>query len=83
MIAFSFSIYVFFNNTIALAQWINHGQQHYELLVKYNQLGGIDGMIAKIKQKLAQNPSDKQGQIILKKLYHIKHQQPQYFLQKQ
>jgi hypothetical protein len=77
MTIFSFSIYLFFTHTIALTEWINHGQQHYELLVEYNQLGGIDGMIAKIKQKLSQNPGDEQGQIILKKLYHIKHEQTQ------
>jgi len=69
---FSFSLYLFFNNRIILAQWINHGQQHYQLLVDYNQLGGIDGIIAKIKQRLAQNPSDQQGRIILEKLYRLK-----------
>ena len=71
---FSFSLYFFLNNTTMLAQWINHGQQHYQLSVDYNQLGGIDGIIAKIKERLAQNPADQQGRIILEKLYRLKHQ---------
>lgn len=68
----SFAFYFCFNNPTELRQWLDHGKRHYELLVEYERLGGIDGIIAKIKQKLAQNPSDRQGWMILGKLYKAK-----------
>ncbi len=46
---------------------------HYQLQVQLEQLGGIDGVIARIKMKLQANPHDTQGWLILSKLYLIKH----------
>jgi cytochrome c-type biogenesis protein CcmH len=69
VIIFSLSIYQFSNHTNALRQWLTTGKQHYQLQVEINKLGGIDGIIKRIKDKLAINPQDPQGWLILGKLY--------------
>jgi cytochrome c-type biogenesis protein CcmH/NrfG len=42
------------------------------LLVAFQELGGFDGTIARIKEKLKQNPNDARGWQILGKLYLAK-----------
>lgn len=71
-IFFSLSVYILLGDKFALAQWLAYGEQHYQLLVQFDQLGGIDGMIAKVKARVKANPDDKQGQLILDKLYQMK-----------
>lgn len=66
---FSLGIYQFKNNNLALKQWLAHGEQHYQLQEDIQQLGGFEGMIERIKKKLAANPDDATGWFILGKLY--------------
>jgi len=62
-------LYLLFGNTFALKQWINGGQEHYQLLTEVNQLGGMNVIIHRIQQRLADNPNDIHGWIILSKIY--------------
>jgi cytochrome c-type biogenesis protein CcmH/NrfG len=71
-ILFSIGIYQFTTDTNALRTWFADGREHYQLLEKFDALGGVDGAIIKVKEKLAANPEDKQGWIILGKLYLTK-----------
>ncbi|MEO8402750.1 MAG: hypothetical protein ABI597_13345 [Gammaproteobacteria bacterium] len=68
-ILFSLSLYHFSGNHAALTEWILQGKKHYQLQTEVKQLGGIDGIIAHIKQKLQSHPDDAQGWFILGKLY--------------
>ncbi len=70
---FCITFYQCSGNKSALYAWINHGEQHYQLQEVVNQLGGIDGIITQIKNKVAANPNDAQGWFILSKLYLAKH----------
>lgn len=72
MIVLSSLFYKNSGDQTALNQWLTQDKQHYELLVKFNELGGIDGIIARIQKKLAINPEDAQGWFILGKLYLAK-----------
>jgi|GEM_PF-4934929 len=65
-------LYALTSDQPALHQWLTKGKQHYQLLIEYNELGGIDGIIERVKKKLAANPNDKQGRQILDKLYEMK-----------
>jgi cytochrome c-type biogenesis protein CcmH/NrfG len=65
----AFTLYYFSGNHQALAFWFAEGKQHYELLGKIDELGGIDGVIFRIQEKLKQNPADAEGWFILGKLY--------------
>ncbi len=69
IIIFSSSVYVFNNDTPALKQWLTHDENRYQLLQAVNKMGGFNGMLEKIKRKLADNPNDVQGWVILGKLY--------------
>ncbi len=69
IILFSLSLYLTSNNSHALKQWLTEGEKHYRLQQEVNALGGIEGMIARIKHKLAENPRDAEGWFILGKLY--------------
>jgi cytochrome c-type biogenesis protein CcmH/NrfG len=68
-VLFSVGIYQFTTDKDALNGWLTHGQEHYQLLEKFNALGGVDGAITRVKAKLAANPNDKEGWMILGKLY--------------
>lgn len=68
----SLSLYQFSGNKIGLNYWLTRGKEHYLLMQQFQALGGLDGMIAKVKQRLAENPNDMQGQEILKKLLAAK-----------
>ncbi len=72
LILISLGTYNYFIKTEGLAYWLKGGEEHYQLMVKFNELGGIDGIIQQVKKKLALNPNDKQGQEILLKLYKMK-----------
>lgn len=69
MTALSLGLYHFSGDHQALQQWFAHGKQHYQLMEKFDQLGGIEGVIARIKKKLQENPNDREGWLILGKLY--------------
>lgn len=69
----SLSLYFYQCNFSELQNWLNGGNRHYALLSKINNLGGIDEIIQKIQSKLAANPDDFTGWIILCKLYLGKH----------
>lgn len=71
----TFTLYRLSGNHTALQQWLEHGKQHYQLQIQLDQLGGVDGIIERIKKKLAANPQDAQGWLILGKLYLAKHDQ--------
>lgn len=69
LIILSVWIYYLSTNTDALYNWFSTGKQHYQLLNQFEQLGGINGAITQIKKRLAANPEDAQGWLILGKLY--------------
>jgi len=69
IILFSMGLYQFSSDHTALKQWLTHGKKHYQLQQEVNQLGGIGGIIQRIKKKLAANPEDVAGWFILGKLY--------------
>jgi cytochrome c-type biogenesis protein CcmH/NrfG len=72
MTLFTLNLYFTTGNKSALKQWLAQGANHYQLLVEFDHLGGLDGMIAKVKTKLKNDPHNAQGWIILGKLYHMK-----------
>jgi cytochrome c-type biogenesis protein CcmH/NrfG len=69
MVCLPLMIYYFSTPRTALQQWLAHGKEHYELLTQFRELGGVTGTITRVKQKLADNPQDAQGWLILGKLY--------------
>lgn len=68
----SLGLYYFLSDKQALKLWLTQGKQHYQLLLKVDELGGIDNIIERINKKLAANPQDAQGWFILGKLYFAK-----------
>ena len=73
---FSLGMYQFFGDKDALKQWYTQGEQHYQLQLQFNALGGIDGLITRVKKKIQANPLDTQGWFILGKLYLMKPDYP-------
>lgn len=69
MSIFTLGLYQFNGNQTALKNWLHQGAEHYRLQEEVNQLGGFQGIIQKIKTKLANNPEDANGWLILGKLY--------------
>jgi len=69
---FAMGLYYLSGDKHALSQWITKGKAHYQLVETFNQLGGIEGMIARIKLKLKASPEDAEGWLILGKLYLAK-----------
>lgn len=65
----AFELYHQKNDTDSLHQWLAQGQQHYQLQMEVNQLGGINHIIQQIKERLVANPQDAQGWFVLGKLY--------------
>lgn len=57
---------------IAYANWQKSGETHYNLMVQYEALGGLEGLITKVKAKIKANPNDKTGYFILNKLLMLK-----------
>ncbi len=74
IIIFSFSVYSVLGSQHDLKIWLEKGRTHYALLEQVNQLGGIEGMIARIEAKLKENPDDAEGWFILGKLYLAKNE---------
>lgn len=68
MVVFAFISYRFSGDHAELEQWFAVGKQHYQLQQEVNALGGVDGMIARVKERLKVHPEDAEGQLILKKL---------------
>lgn len=68
LVIFSVGCY-FVSYDRGLPQWFAYGEEHYFLQQKLNDLGGVDSIIAQIKQRLANNPDDTAGWNILGKLY--------------
>ncbi len=68
----AFGLFHISNNTAGLREWLTAGKAHYDLLVAFQDLGGFDGTIARIKAKLKENPNDARGWQILGKLYLAK-----------
>jgi tetratricopeptide (TPR) repeat protein len=69
IIGFSFTFYHYIGNKAGLRFWFSQGQAHYHLLTQMDALGGIDGMIAKVKMRTLNNPLEAEGWFILAKLY--------------
>lgn len=69
---FSFLVYQFSGDKFALKHWFAEGNQHYQLLEKFEALGGVEGAISRIKKILENSPNDAQGWMILGKLYQSK-----------
>lgn len=61
-------LYVNFTNPKELLQWLTYGKQHYELALQVQALGGIDGLITRLKKKLEEHPNDQKGLEILRRL---------------
>lgn len=72
LIICSLALYQFTGNSTALNEWLTKGKNHYALLVQYNKLGGIDGIINRIQARLKIDPNDAKGWFILGKLYLMK-----------
>lgn len=72
LICFTLGIYSLSGNKIELAFWLKQGKERYHLLSQFNELGGIDGAIQQIQDKLTKNPNDPRGWHILGKLYESK-----------
>lgn len=72
MIVFSVVLYGMIGDSKGLQQWLMTGRNHYELLTQVERLGGIDGLITRLENKLAENPEDSKGWNILAKLYLAK-----------
>lgn len=53
-------------------KWLSGGKQHYLLVEQFDKLGGVDGAISKIEQKLKEDATNSKGWIILAKLYMAK-----------
>jgi cytochrome c-type biogenesis protein CcmH/NrfG len=68
----AFSLYHLSGNKKELANWLAEGKKHYQLQSTFEQLGGVDGAIVRIKSKLAEKPNDTTGWLILAKLYLAK-----------
>jgi cytochrome c-type biogenesis protein CcmH/NrfG len=66
-------LYQVSSDKIALSDWMNHGRQRYALLQQFADLGGVEGAIIQIEKHLQDNPQDKQGWMILGKLYLSRH----------
>lgn len=62
-------LYFYFNQLKSIQTWQTHGKAHYQLLTEVDQLGGIDVIIARIQERLKNNPDDIQGWIILSKIF--------------
>jgi tetratricopeptide (TPR) repeat protein len=56
----------------ALRQWFAQGLSHYNLMLKFKKLGGLDGTISRVREKLEKSPHDALGWTILGKLYLAK-----------
>lgn len=69
---FSFVFYAFTGNSLDLKLWLTEGREHYLLQEKFDDLGGVEGVIARIKVKLKAHPDDAKGWFILGKLYKAK-----------
>lgn len=69
VIPFSLIMYQLSGDKKALKDWLTKGKQHYALLKTFDELGGVEGAIIRIQQKLTENPNDARGWFILGKLY--------------
>jgi cytochrome c-type biogenesis protein CcmH/NrfG len=63
------TLYRYSANSIALQKWFTGGAEHYQLMEKFNELGGVDGAIRRIEEKLATDPNDAAGWVLVGKLY--------------
>jgi cytochrome c-type biogenesis protein CcmH/NrfG len=70
-IVLAVELYHSLHNQTALKQWLTRGRQHYDLLVKFNDLGGLEGVVTKVQKRVQSMPNDAQGWFILGKLYFI------------
>lgn len=52
-------------------QWIDGPKQHVELQKQFQDLGSIEEITAKMRQRVAENPSDPQAWYLLSRLYTI------------
>lgn len=73
-ISIAISSYWFANDKSTLNAWLSGGKQHYQLLLKVDELGGIDAIITRMEKTLAAHPNDAKGWFILGKLYLSKQQ---------
>ncbi len=67
--AFALLIYQAAGDKKTLAFWLAEGKENYQMQIAFEQLGGVKGAISRIKEKLAKNPKDAEGWLILAKLY--------------
>jgi cytochrome c-type biogenesis protein CcmH len=70
-------LYQLSTNKEGLQNWFSGGEAHYQLMEKFNALGGIEGAIKRIEEKLAKNPNDASGWVLLGKLYISKQDKEQ------
>ena len=80
MTFFSLGIYSLSTNHSALTLWLTQGKRHYQLQEQFNQLGGVEGAIATIQKKLAEDPTDAEGWFILGKLSLANQNKTQAFI---
>lgn len=68
------SLYFLTSRPNELKTWLTSGMQHYQLQVQVQELGGLENIIHHIENKLATNPNDAKGWMILGKLYLSQHE---------
>lgn len=67
-------LYFLLGDYRGLSQWMSQGREHYQLMATFESLGGVDGAISRIENRLLENPNDAKGWFILGKLYLSKHE---------
>lgn len=72
MTIFSLGTYLSLGQTNELRHWFSYGKNHYQLAIEVDRLGGLDGLIAQLEQKLRLHPDEAKGWFILGKLYFSK-----------
>ena len=72
LIILSLSAYQLCGDAKELKSWYRFGEKQYEFMMAYERLGGINGMIARLKRQLAEDPDNIDALVILGKLYLAK-----------
>ena len=69
LIVLASALYRYSTNSEALQNWFTSGAMHYQLMEKFQELGGVDGAIRRIEERLTTSPDDAPGWVLLGKLY--------------
>ena len=62
-------LYAVLSDRKGLNDWFSNGQQHYQLLETFNDMGGTDSAISSLLRHLNTHPADGKAWFLLGKLY--------------